>query len=128
MAKQIGPAHYLTVVLAAAMAVIITIDAVWLKVRERASELSLLASMGAPPRAIYAAVVLEGCLLGLVGGLIGSVAATLILSRVFASLPPSAWLVWALSVAVQTVCGALAAHPPARAALAIAPAQGVKEE
>ncbi len=128
VALQVGPAHYLTVFLASAMAVIITIDSVWLKVRERAPELSLLGSLGAPPRAIYAAVVLEGCLLGLAGGLVGSVSATLVLFRVFASLPPSAWIVWALSLAVPTVCGALAAQPPARAALAIAPAQGIKEE
>jgi hypothetical protein len=125
---QVGPAHYFTLVLTMVIAAVMTVDLIWLKVQERSSEISLLSSLGVPPRAIHRAVTIEGAALGLAGGVLGGVAATALLSVFYSLVLSRLWVAWLAAVSVPLVCGFLAAQVPAAVALRIPPGQGVRDE
>lgn len=125
---QVGPTHYVAAAVALAIAALATTDSIWVKVQERAAEISLLGALGVPPRAIFLAVVMEGMAVGLLGGLVGAISASVMLRVLYGSSPPAIGLVWGLAIVVPMICAAGAAQIPAWGALRIPPAQGIREE
>lgn len=123
---RVQPAHYTAAALALGLAALAAVDAIGVKVQDRAAEWSLLEALGVPPQALALAVVLEGAGLGLAGGMFGAALATAALWAATGALPAGLWLVWALAGAVPAAVGALAALGPAWAAVRLPPARGVR--
>jgi putative ABC transport system permease protein len=92
-----------------------------MSIRERAGELAVLKAIGFPPRRILAAVLGESTLLGLIGGVIGCLAAVLVVGQTaggglsmpyFPTIRVTPATV-ALGIAAGALVGALAGLPPA---------------
>lgn len=128
---------WLVAVLAGLVAVGAIATLVWSATRRRRTDIALLRALGASKVAVVRVVVMQAAMLGLMGGLVGS-ATGLGLATLFAnwftyqaSIPfvapgPAAWLWGGVGGAVVcAVVSAIAAIPPALAAAAADPYQGL---
>ncbi|MGE5675685.1 MAG: FtsX-like permease family protein [Mycobacterium leprae] len=103
-------------------------------VNERRREFALLRSVGATPRQVHSVVLVEACLLGLVGGLVGIIGGTTLGSGALMGLDlPKGWLrlPWQLMAAglgISLLLALAAAAGPARRVAHRSPAEAMRQE
>lgn len=128
LTMRIGPAHYLTLFLVGAIAVISTVDLIWVEIEERSREFALLGALGVPPSAVRLAISGEGALLGLCGGVIGAVVAVILVRTFYSSAPHGLAVIWEAAISVPFLSGLVAAQFPAIAVQRSVPAYALREE
>jgi len=97
-------------------------------VLERRREIGVLKALGWRTGAVARLFLLEGAVLGLLGGLVGTALGLAVYLGLYRSV--GAGLLWAVlaGLGVPTLVGVLAAAYPARVAAAVAPAEAVRGE
>ncbi|MTI95237.1 MAG: FtsX-like permease family protein [Firmicutes bacterium] len=120
--------HFVLNGLIFAVAGLAVTDALLMNLRERQKELGLLKAIGWRNNTVSGLLFCEGVSLGLVGGVIGTVAAGFFYMYVFGLLPPKPLLNGLLLVLLPALVGGLAALVPAGRAKKIPAAQVIREE
>lgn len=98
-------------------------------VSQRRPELGLRRVFGARPRDLYAQVVLESCIVGVLAGLVGTtlgMAGTVIAALVAGWAAATPWYAWLAGPMAGAILGALAAIVPARRASKVEPRAAVE--
>jgi len=97
-------------------------------VMERRREIGVLKALGWRTGAVARLFLLEGAVLGLLGGLAGTTLGLAVYLGLYRSV--GAGLLWAVlaGLGVPTLVGVLAAAYPARVAAGVAPAEAVRGE
>ncbi|MDO5501162.1 MAG: ABC transporter ATP-binding protein/permease [Propionibacteriaceae bacterium] len=106
-------------------------SALTLSVQARTGEIALRRAIGTPRRKIARMFLLEGGLLGLLGGLFGSglgVCAAILIAQIRDWAPYFEPPIWLFGVLVGTATGLIAAVIPASRAASLDPAQGLRHE
>lgn len=114
---QIGPQHYIAIVVTLVICVLTTGELVWQNVTERKVELFLLKSIGWRSGAVRRLIILEGWICGLLSGIIGYGIGLIIVWYMYASVP---WLdaLYLLPVcAIPMIIGLISAWIPAEFAV-----------
>lgn len=123
VALSIRPYHYIMVITALIMGALAIGESLLAGVLERAREFGLLAAVGWRPRQIRAVVVLEGAMVGVLGGLSGGLGGLGLFWRLAGALPLYVWLAAGLGLVGAVVLGALAAAYPAQRASKLMPTE-----
>jgi ABC-type antimicrobial peptide transport system permease subunit len=111
-----------------AVGALATADVLLAGVLERRREIGVLKALGWRTGAVARLFLLEGAMLGLLGGLAGTALGLLVYLGLYRSV--GIGLLWAVlaGLGVPTLVGALAAAYPARVAAAVPPAEAVRGE
>ena len=111
-----------------AVGALATADVLLAGVLERRREIGVLKALGWRTGAVARLFLLEGAMLGLLGGLAGTALGLAVYLGLYRSV--GIGLLWAVlaGLGVPTLVGALAAAYPARVAAAVAPAEAVRGE
>jgi ABC-type antimicrobial peptide transport system permease subunit len=111
-----------------AVGALATADVLLAGVLERRREIGVLKALGWRTGAVARLFLLEGAVLGLLGGLAGTALGLAVYLGLYRSV--GAGLLWAVlaGLGVPTLVGVLAAVYPARVAAAVAPAEAVRGE
>jgi len=123
---KVGPQHFALAGVSLAVAALATADLLSLGVTERRGELAILQSVGWRPTALRRLLLNEGALLGLLGGLGGSLATAAGLSAWYGSPLAGTAFVCLMVVPVPVIVGTLGALPAAGLALRQSPAVTVR--
>jgi cell division protein FtsX len=128
LALRIEGYHYLMAVVCLLVAGITTADVLLVSTLERRREIGLLKALGWSTTALARLFLIEGALLGTLGGLMGTGAGLGSMVYLYRALPLGA--VWAgiLGVGVPAAVGVLAALYPARVASIVPPAESMRHE
>jgi cell division protein FtsX len=120
--------HYALLVISFVLAAISFAEHLLAGVLERQREIGVLKALGWRTGAVARLFLLEGAVLGLLGGLAGTTLGLAVYLGLYRSV--GAGLLWAVlaGLGVPTLVGVLAAVYPARVAAAVAPAEAVRGE
>jgi len=120
--------HYGMVMVVFIVAAFAMTDVMILETLERRREIGVLKALGWRTGAVARLFLLEGAVLGLLGGLAGTALGLAVYLGLYRSV--GVGLVWAVlaGLGVPTLVGVLAAVYPARVAAAVAPAEAVRGE
>ena len=120
--------HYAILVIGFGLAALSTTNGLLASVIERRREIAVLKALGWRTRAVAWLFLLEGTLLGLSGGVLGSLLAGLVFVYLYRSVPPGLYLAICAGIGVPGLVGALAALYPARQAARVLPAEAGRYE
>ena len=128
VAVQVRRVDYAAAIATVALGVLAVADVVFLNIRERAAELTVIRTFGWPESARSRMVVAEGAIIGLAGSLAGAAVGLAAAAYFAGRVPPSLYLVAAAAVAAGTVATVAAAILPAQGLRRLPPTALLSEE
>ncbi|MBU4224385.1 MAG: FtsX-like permease family protein, partial [Chloroflexi bacterium] len=120
--------HYTIVAIGFVLAALSTINGLLGSIFERRREIGVLKAVGWRTGDVAWLFVIEGLLLGLLGGAVGALLGSAVFLGLYRMLSPAFASVIVLGVAVPGLVGALAALYPAWVAARVLPAEAVRYE
>lgn len=125
VALEIGPAHYVAIIVSLIISILTTAEIMWQNVTERREEISLLQSIGWKRWSIRRLILAEGLFSGLFAALIGLTTAFLIIWGLYNSFPKEEIGFILLTGLIPILIGLLGTILPAEKAVRIVPNQGI---
>lgn len=121
---EVGPAHYIAIIVTLCIAVLTTNEIIWQNVAERKAEISILKAIGWRNGSIRLLIIFEGFIVGLIAGLIGYGLGILFINMIYHQLPYND--LWLLAVMlIPILVGMLGSVIPAQMAARLSPILGM---
>ena len=125
---RIEPFHYALVGIGLGLAALSTANGLLGSIFERRREIGLLKAVGWRTGTVAWQFVVEGMLLGLLGGAVGALLGSAVFFSLYRALSPALGWVVLVGMSLPGLVGALAALYPARVAARVPPAEAVRYE
>ncbi|WP_051359524.1 ABC transporter permease [Paucisalibacillus globulus] len=125
VALEIGPAHYVAILVSLSIAILTTAEIMWQNVSERREEISLLQAIGWKRWSIRRLILAEGVFSGLFAALIGLSLAFLIMWGLYGAFPTEEIGFILATGLIPVVIGVIGTIFPAERAVRIIPNQGM---
>lgn len=125
VALEIGPAHYVAILVSLVIAILTTAEIMWQNVSERREEISLLQAIGWRRWSIRRLILAEGVFSGLFAALIGLSLAFLIMWGLYGAFPTEEIGFILATGLIPVVIGVIGTIFPAERAVRIIPNQGM---
>ncbi|MEI5906683.1 ABC transporter permease [Bacillus spongiae] len=126
VAMEVGPMHYIALVVALTIAILTTTEIIWQNISERQDELSLLKAIGWQNRSIRILVLLEGGYIGLMAGVVGMSFAMVIIRFMYGSFPTEQLFFLLSLMFIPVLTGIVGALFPAEKAVRQQSYEGLK--
>jgi hypothetical protein len=120
--------HYAIVGIGFFLAAFSTANSLLAGILERRQEIGVLKAMGWRTGAVMGLFVIEGVMLGLAGGAVGTILGSLVFVYLYHTIAPGLALAMLVGVGVPGLVGALASLYPALLASRVTPAEAVRYE
>src|SRR5699024_9097363 len=125
VALEVGPVHYIAIIVALVIAILTTAEMMWQNIAERQEEIALLKAVGWKNMNVRVLIWLEGLFSGVFAAIIGLSLAFLMMWALYQEIPTE-HLPFILSTAgIPLVIGVLGTVLPAERAVRISPVQGM---
>jgi hypothetical protein len=125
VALEIGPTHYVAIIVSLVIAILTTAEIMWQNVSERSEEISLLQAIGWKRWSIRRLILAEGIFSGLFAAVIGLTVAFLMMWGLYGNFPKDEiWFILATGL-IPVVIGFIGTIFPAERAVRINPSQGM---
>ncbi|WP_172372276.1 ABC transporter permease [Sporosarcina jiandibaonis] len=125
VALEIGPAHYVAIIVSLIIAILTTAEIMWQNVSERREEISLLQSIGWKRWSIRRLILVEGIFSGIFAALIGLTIAFLIIWGLYNAFPKEEIGFILMTGLIPVLIGLIGTIFPAERAVRIVPNQGI---
>ncbi|WP_053075154.1 ABC transporter permease [Ornithinibacillus californiensis] len=125
VALEIGPAHYVAILVSLVIAILTTAEIMWQNVSERREEISLLQAIGWKRWSIRRLILAEGVFSGLFAALIGLSLAFLIMWGLYGAFPTEEIGFILATGLIPVVIGIIGTIFPAERAVRMTPNQGM---
>lgn len=125
VALEIGPAHYIAIIVSLVIAILTTAEIMWQNVSERKEEISLLQSIGWKRWSIRRLILAEGIFSGLFAALIGLIMAFLIIWGLYNAFPKEEIHFILMTGLIPILIGLIGTIIPAERAVRMLPNQGI---
>ncbi|WP_052360753.1 ABC transporter permease [Oceanobacillus manasiensis] len=125
VALEIGPAHYVAIVVSLIIAILTTAEIMWQNISERREEISLLQSLGWKRWSIRRLILVEGVFSGLFAALIGLIIALIIIWTLYAAFPVEEIGFILATGLIPILIGVIGTIFPAERAVRMVPNQGI---
>lgn len=125
VALEIGPAHYVAIIVSLIIAILTTAEIMWQNVSERREEISLLQSIGWKRWSIRRLILAEGVFSGLFAAIIGLTIAFSIIWALYNAFPKEEIGFILLTGLIPVLIGLIGTILPAERAVRIVPNQGI---
>ncbi|MEN2465510.1 FtsX-like permease family protein [Ornithinibacillus sp. JPR2-1] len=125
VALEIGPAHYIAILVSLSIAILTTAEIMWQNVSERREEISLLQAIGWKRWSIRRLILAEGVFSGLFAALIGLSLAFLIMWGLYGAFPTEEIGFILTTGLIPVVIGIIGTIFPAERAVRMTPNQGM---
>lgn len=127
VSMEVGLPHYTAVGVSLVISILTTSEILWQNIKERKREIALLMALGWRNTFVRSMILMEGALIGLLGGIMGGFLSIAIIYFMYGTLPLSEiWIVLASSL-LPVIIGIMGAWFPSRMAMRIHPIEGVKQ-
>jgi len=120
--------HYAIVAIGLGLAALSTFNSLMGSILERRREIGVLKAVGWQTNSVLRLFIMQGLLLGLVGGSAGALLGSLIFLYLYQSVSSGLGIAILLGISLPGLVGALAAIYPARLAAMVPPAEAVRYE
>ncbi|MFS0674911.1 FtsX-like permease family protein [Ornithinibacillus sp. 179-J 7C1 HS] len=125
VALEIGPAHYVAIIVSLIIAVLTTAEIMWQNVSERSEEISLLQAIGWKRWSIRRLILAEGVFSGFFAAIIGLALAFLMMWGLYGAFPTEEISFILATGLIPVVIGLIGTIFPAERAVRIVPSQGI---
>ncbi|HAM82012.1 FtsX-like permease family protein [Ornithinibacillus bavariensis] len=125
VALEVGPAHYVAIIVSLIIAILTTAEITWQNVSERKEEISLLQAIGWRRWSIRRLILAEGLFSGLFAAVIGLTIAFLMIWGLYGSFPAEEIGFLLATGLIPVIIGLLGTVFPAERAVQIVPNQGM---
>ncbi|WP_053075152.1 FtsX-like permease family protein [Ornithinibacillus californiensis] len=125
VALEIGPAHYVAIIVSLVIAILTTAEITWQNVSERREEISLLQAIGWKGWHIRRLILAEGVFSGLFAAVIGLSAAFLMMWGLYGAFPSEEIAFILATGLIPIIIGLIGTVLPAERAVRIVPNQGI---
>lgn len=125
VALEIGPAHYVAIVVSLIIAILTTAEIMWQNISERREEISLLQSLGWKRWSIRRLILVEGVFSGLFAALSGLIIALIIIWTLYAAFPVEEIGFILATGLIPILIGVIGTIIPAERAVRMVPNQGI---
>ncbi|PAV29716.1 hypothetical protein CIL05_10110 [Virgibacillus profundi] len=125
VALEIGPQHYVAIIISLIIAILTTAEIMWQNVSERREEISLLQAIGWKRWSIRRLILAEGIFSGLVAAVIGLTIAFLMMWGLYGAFPKEEIGFIVATGLIPVVIGLIGTIFPAERAVRIIPNQGI---
>src|SRR5699024_2784621 len=127
VALEVGPVHYVAIIVALIIAILTTAEIMWQNVSERKEEFSLLRAIGWKNSRVRRLILAEGVFSGLFAAIIGLGFAFLIIWGLYQAFPTEGIGYILATGLVPIIIGTIGAAIPAERAVRMTPSQGITE-
>ncbi|MCM3690714.1 FtsX-like permease family protein [Neobacillus niacini] len=126
VSMEVGTQHYIAVAVSLLISILTTSEILYQNINERRNEISLLKALGWKNKHVRSMVLLEGAVIGLIGGVIGGILSLLIISFMYGPLPVSELWLPLITCLSPIIVGILGGWLPSRMAMKTEPMEGMK--
>jgi hypothetical protein len=125
VALQVGPEHYVAMIIALCISILTTAEIMWQNVSERQSELALLKAIGWRNRAVGQLIIFEGFIIGIVSGIVGLLLSLCIIFAMYHHFPLTELWFILLTGIIPVIVGILSSIWPSRKAMSLSPVRSM---
>ncbi|GAA0450194.1 ABC transporter permease [Alkalibacillus silvisoli] len=126
VALEVGPTHYVAIVISLIIAILTTAEIIWQNVSERSEEISLLQAIGWRSSRIRGLILAEGMYSGLCASIVSMVGVVLTIYGIYGEFPIGELGFIILTGLIPVVVGLIGTIIPAERAVRILPNQGIQ--
>ncbi|WP_157783016.1 ABC transporter permease [Alkalibacillus haloalkaliphilus] len=123
---EVGPTHYVAIVISLIIAILTTAEIIWQNVSERSEEISLLQAIGWRSSRIRGLILAEGMYSGLCASIVSMVGVVLTIYWIYGEFPVGELGFIILTGLIPVVVGLIGTIIPAERAVRILPNQGIQ--
>lgn len=126
VSMEVGTPHYAAVAISVMIAILTTAEILWQNMKERSNEISLLKAVGWKNKHVRYMVLMEGAVIGLLGGVFGGLISLVIIYFMYGLISFSEIGLPLITCLSPILVGIIGGWIPSRMAMKMEPAEGMK--
>ncbi|WP_312476540.1 FtsX-like permease family protein [Neobacillus sp.] len=126
VSMEVGTPHYIAVAISLIISILTTSEILWQNIKERSNEISLLKALGWKNKHIRLMVLVEGAVIGFLGGVLGGLISLGIMYFMYGPIPFNEMWLPLITCLSPILVGIVAGWLPSRMAMKVEPIEGMK--